>query len=78
MFFLAAGTKPEALLAIELSGEKSAEPAWKFALNRVSASELHARLDGKDIWSCPWQRDITVRSPYYLVGRPMPRELSNE
>ncbi|HVX10194.1 MAG TPA: hypothetical protein VHC22_03230 [Pirellulales bacterium] len=75
MFFLAGGTNPEALLAIELSGQK---PAWKFAINRVSASELHARLDGKEIWSCQWQQEITTRSPYYIVGRPMPRELANK
>jgi hypothetical protein len=78
MFFLAGGTNPEALLAIELSGDKPAEPVWKFALNRVSASELHARLDGKEIWSCGWQPNRTIRSPYYIVGRPMRRELSNE
>lgn len=78
IFFLAGGTNPEALLAIELSGEKSAEPVWKFALNRVSASELHARFDGKEIWNCQWQPDRTIRSPYYLLGHPMPRELCNE
>lgn len=78
IFFLAGGTNPEALLAIELSGDASAEPVWKFALNRVSASELHARFDGKEVWNCQWQPDRTIRSPYYLLGRPMPRELSNE
>lgn len=78
MFFLAGGTNPEALLAIELSAEKPDEPVWKFALNRVSASELHARLDGKEIWSCRWQQDRTTRGPYHLVERPMRQELANE
>jgi hypothetical protein len=78
MFFLAGGTNPEALLAIERSGEGPAEPVWKFALNRVSAGELHARFDGKEIWSCEQQRENTIRDPYYILMRPMPPELGNE
>lgn len=78
MFFLAGGMNPEALLAIELSGDNPAEPIWKFALNRVSGSELHARFDGKEIWSCHWQSTLTVRSPYHLIVRPMRRELADE
>ncbi|HUY88087.1 MAG TPA: hypothetical protein VMV10_05105 [Pirellulales bacterium] len=78
MFFLAGGMNPEALLAIELSGEKPAEPVWKFAVNRVSGSELHARFDGKEIWSCHWEPNLTIRSPYHLIVRPMPRELADK
>ena len=78
MFFLAGGTNPEALLAIELSGETPGEPVWRFALNRVSASELHARFDGKEIWACKWQPNLSIRSPYYILGRPMRRELFNK
>ena len=78
MFFLASGMNPEALLAIELSGEKPAEPVWKFAVNRVSGAELHARFDGKEIWSCHWLPNLTIQSPYHLIIRPMPRELADK
>lgn len=78
MFFLASGMNPEALLAIELSGEKSAEPVWKFAVNRVSGAELHARFDGKEVWSCHWESNLTIQSPYRLIIRPMPRELADK
>jgi hypothetical protein len=61
-------------LAIELSGEVS---TWKYAINRVSAAELHARLDQKEVWSCKAGSDATSRSAYFLFFRPMPRELAD-
>jgi hypothetical protein len=75
LFFVAGGTDPEALLAIELSGKGHAGDSWKYAFNRVTAGEIHVRLDGKEVWSCHFQPDRTERSPYFIITRPMPREL---
>jgi hypothetical protein len=78
LFFFASATNPEALLAIELSGDGADEPVWRYAINRVSAAELHARLDENEIWSCRAGQDATNQNSYYLFFRPMPRKLGDE
>lgn len=78
LFFIAGGTNPEVLLAIEAAGEEGTPPQFNFAINRVSAGELHARLDGKEIWTSAGVVEATRRSPYFLFQRPMVRELGDE
>jgi hypothetical protein len=78
LFFIAGGTDPEVLLVIEAAIGDDGQPKWQFAINRVSSAELHARLDGKEIWSSPRVGDATNRSPYYLFSRPMLNELGDE
>ncbi len=78
LFFFASATNPEALLAIELSGDDPDEPIWQYAINRVSAAELRARLDEKEVWSCEAGQNAARGSPYFLFFRPMPRELGDD
>lgn len=78
LFFIADGTNPEVLLAIEAMAREDARPQWTYAINRVSAAELHARLDGKEIWTAPRVVKASIRSPYYLFPRPMPKQLGDE
>ena len=79
LFFIADGTNPEVLLAIEAASPEGMPPQFNFAINRVSAAELHARLDGKEIWtSPPVATNPKIRSPYFLFHRPMVRELGDE
>ena len=78
LFFIADGTNPEVLLAIEATSRDDAASQWTYAINRVSAAELHARLDGKEIWTAPRVTEASIRSPYYLFPRPMSKELGDE
>lgn len=78
LFFIAGGTDPEVLLVVEASAPDEGPPQWTYAINRVSSAELHARLDGNEIWSSRYVARATIRSPYYLFPRPMLSELGDE
>ena len=78
LFFVAGGTDPEVLLAIEAATSAGMPPEFNFTINRVSSNELHARLEGKEIWTSPRVVDATIRSPYFLFHRPMVTELGDE
>jgi hypothetical protein len=53
--FVANGTAPDFLLLFELRGPDPGSATWNYGAQRVTTGELHLRLDGKEVWSVPWQ-----------------------
>jgi hypothetical protein len=53
--FIANGTNPDFLLLVELRGTDAAQATWHYGAARMTTGELHLRLDGKEVWSVPWQ-----------------------
>ena len=67
IFAMAQANDPEALLILELAQAKSdADPAWRFALARMSSMRMRIRLDDREIWSAEhyWSNPRTPRDPY--------------
>jgi hypothetical protein len=62
VFVFAHGTNPEILLFIEARGDVAASATWQYGLARLGSAELHADLDGKEVYTEP-------RAPH-VVGRP--------
>lgn len=50
LFALVHGTNAEILLFIEAVAEQQGEPRWMYALARVGSAEMHANLDGEEVW----------------------------
>jgi len=53
--FIASGTNPDFLLLIEVRGADLAQAAWQYGAARMTTGELHLRLDGKEVWSVPFE-----------------------
>lgn len=45
------GTNPDMLILIELRGERGVAPKWHYGIAKVTYSEVHIRLDDKEIYS---------------------------
>lgn len=45
------GTNPDMLILIELRGQRGAAPKWHYGIAKVTYSEVHIRLDDKEIYS---------------------------
>lgn len=52
VFVFAHGTNPECLLLIEAAGESLESARWQYALLRSADAEVHAELDGREVWKC--------------------------
>jgi len=72
VYVFANGTNPEIILLIEARGEGAAAPAWAYGLTRTAGAELHATLDGGEVWNRPAVGPTALRDPYFMVNRPMP------
>jgi hypothetical protein len=72
LFVLAHGTNPEALLFIEAAGTTVEKARWQFGLVRSSNAELHAELDGKEVWTEPRVKGGSTRPahPYFVFSLP--------
>jgi len=53
--FIANGTNPDFMLLIELRGADWAHAVWRYGAARMTTGELHLRIDGKEVWTVPWQ-----------------------
>jgi hypothetical protein len=51
IFILAVDNNPQILLMLEMLTAEVNGSAWQYLLARVSSAELHAALDGKEIWA---------------------------
>jgi len=71
LFCFVSGTNPEIALWIEARHERPLPPGWTYGLARIAGAELHAELDGKDVWTQPVQFSPTPRDPYFVIVRPM-------
>lgn len=76
LFVLAHGTNPEALLLIEAVGPTVEESRWQFGLVRTSNAELHAELDGKEVWMVPRTKGGSTKPahPYFVFSLPAAEE----
>ena len=71
LFFFVFGTNPEIALLIEARRDGRAPAAWTYGLARIAGAELHAELDGAEVWDQPVQFSPTARDPYFVIVRPM-------
>lgn len=53
LFLFAYGGNPEIVLAIEARRSAGSDPAWSYGFARMAAAELHASLDGVEVWTQP-------------------------
>lgn len=58
IFVLAVDNNPQIMLMLEMLTAEVNGSAWQYLLARVSSAELHAALDGKEIWSQERTRGI--------------------
>ena len=47
------GTNPDMLILIELRRDKEARREWYYGIVKMTADEVHVRLDDSEIWSSP-------------------------
>jgi len=68
VFILAHGTNPEAVLLIEAHGETAATAEWKYGLVRLGSAEMHASLDGNEVWKLDRTPNVAGKptDPYWL------------
>jgi hypothetical protein len=52
-FIWSRGSDPEVLLLIELAQGDAGKPRWQYAFARIGSAELHASLDGEEVWLAP-------------------------
>ena len=71
IFFFAAGTNPEIALLIEARREGTSPAAWTYGMARLAGAELHAELDGAEVWTRPLEFSPPPRAPYFITFRPM-------
>lgn len=72
--FTHGGTNPEAMLLIEAHGEHADEATWHFGFVRLGHAELHAELDGREVWKQSKLRGIPPSSSTYYTVVPIFRE----
>ena len=72
IYVFANGTNPEVILLIEARRAGGAPPAWNYGLTRTAGAELHATIDGGEVWTRPAAFSTALRDPYFMVGRPLP------
>jgi hypothetical protein len=72
MFVFAHGTNPEALLLIEAVGPTIEKSSWQYGLVRTSNAEVHAELDGKEVWMQPRVKGGSTRpaDSYFVFSLP--------
>lgn len=68
IFVFAYGTNPEAVLVMESRRQGAAEPAWFFAFAPLSANQVSAQLDGREVWNKPITSNSMLRDPYFNFG----------
>lgn len=54
VFGFSSGTNPTVLLAMEAMQQPEGKGSWRFGLARQGVSEIHALLDGKEVWTQPF------------------------
>jgi hypothetical protein len=47
------GTNPDMLVLIELRDEREKGPRWDYGIVKMTAAEVHIRLDGAEVYSSP-------------------------
>jgi hypothetical protein len=52
LFGFVHGTNPEIVLILETL-KSDAKRGWRYAFTRLGSAEMHAELDGKDVWTVP-------------------------
>jgi hypothetical protein len=51
LFIIAYGRNPELFLTVEARGKSLTEAVWTYGLNRISAADLHVKLDDSEVWT---------------------------
>ena len=72
IYVFANGTNPEVILLIEARRAGDAPPGWVYGLTRTAGAELHATIDGGEVWTRPAAFGTAPRDPYFMVTRPLP------
>lgn len=72
-FVFAHGTNPELVLLVEAMGETVAEAKWRYCLFPSSSAELHAELDGVEVWTRPGAPGVVGQptDDYWLFSLPV-------
>jgi hypothetical protein len=67
LFAYVHGTNPEIVLILE-SPKSDAKPGWRYAFARLGSAEMHAELDGKDVWTVPRAAGVVGQpvDPYWM------------
>jgi hypothetical protein len=47
------GTNPDMFILIELRGDKKSRREWHYGIAKMTADEVHVRLDDSEVWSSP-------------------------
>ena len=64
--FAANGTNPNFLMLIESHGPDLTRATWNYPPVRATDGQLSVRLDGKEVWSAPWQVGMGGRYDTWL------------
>ena len=72
IYVFANGTNPEVILLIEARRDGASPPAWAYGFTRTAGAELHATIDGAEVWTRPGIGQTDPRDPYFMIGRPLP------
>jgi hypothetical protein len=69
-FVLAHGTNPEAILLVE--AHRAQPTQWRYSLARLGSAELHAELDGREVWKRERTPGVvgSPTDPYWLFVSP--------
>lgn len=65
IYAFAAGTNPEVIVLIECRESRGKGPQWFYGVTRLSAGSLDAKLDDREVWSCPAISSWNARDPYW-------------
>lgn len=79
-FVFAHGTNPEVILLIEALGASLDEARWHYSAFPCSSAELHAALDGREVWWRPGAPNVVGRptDDYWLFSLPANERLADE
>lgn len=79
-FVFAHGTNPELILLIEAAGATIDQTRWQYSLFPSSSAELHAALDGREVWLRPGAPGVVGRptDDYWLFSLPAKQDADTE
>lgn len=77
------GTNPSILLLIELRQNEGDAPAWHYGLQHLGNADVHALLDGEEVWSVTdrgWRAAPTGGDTWQIIwaSTPVPEELIDD
>lgn len=63
------GTNPDMLIVIELCQEGNAGARWKYGIAKMTAADVHIRLDQKEIYSSPLSEPMQTWTYFQMPRR---------